>query len=245
MKKLTTLMMSMVVILMLGCSALGLYGAQSSRLHKIDIEVSTCNSTSLLTDTLTNYAKSSTINEISQAYSRLFATTLDYVSRNSKASCTDKKIIATEICKIALENDIDICFILAQGTIETQIGSLGIGRTRHSIFGVYKTYKDYRDCIQSYAKILKKSYLTRGRTEKDLMRKYTTTGGSRYAADGNYEKKLTKAYYDILKSHNELKATQETLKSYNYAGENQKLDYQDPSLANLHRSVRSNSQDLQ
>lgn len=224
---------------------MGLYGAQSSRLHKIDIQYSTCNSTSSLTDSLTQYADS-TSNEITQVYSQLFATTLDYVSRISKVSCTDKEIIAKEICKVALENDIDICFILAQGTIETQLGSVGIGRakSRHSIFGVYTTYKDYKDCIQSYAKLLKKSYLTHGRTEKDLMHRYVTTKGARYAADRNYERKLTKAYYDIIKSNVALRINQEILKSNNYARKDKKFDHQNSSLANLRSTFNSTCSDM-
>ena len=144
-------------------------------------------------------------------YSQFFATTLDYVSQTSKVSCTDKENIAKAICDIALENDIDICFILAQGTIETHLGTTGIGKSRKSIFGVYKTYKNYGDCIRSYASILKKSYLTRGRTEKDLMKRYVTINGARYAGNPEYEKELSKKYREISSEYELLHTLQKKL----------------------------------
>lgn len=209
MNKLTTFMMSMVIVLMLGCSARGLVKAQSSHLTSIDT-VSKIDSTTNLTDTLTDTAIVDTL--YSQAYSQLFATTLDYVSRISKVSCTDKDMIANTICNVALENDIDICFILAQGTIETHLGTTGIGKSRHSIFGVYRTYKDYETCIIAYAALLKKSYLTKGRTEKDLMRRYVTTCGGRYAEDRQYEQRLRTRYQEILRSHGSLLNIQKKIK---------------------------------
>jgi flagellum-specific peptidoglycan hydrolase FlgJ len=148
----------------------------------------------------------------SQDYSRFLALSLDYVSRTSKVSCTSKELIAKTICDIALENDIDICFILAQGTIETHLGTTGIGKSRHSIFGVYRTFKDYDECINAYAKLLKKSYLTRGRTERDLMKRYVTTGGARYAGDTQYEQRLSKTYRDICKTHGALLELQRKLR---------------------------------
>ena len=47
-------------------------------------------------------------------------------------NCPD--IISTYIVKKGLENDIDICFMLAQTQLETSFGKAGIGRTssRHS-----------------------------------------------------------------------------------------------------------------
>ena len=210
-------MMSIVVVLMLGCSAFVFPRTLSSHLKDIDTTYF-MTSTRLLTDSLTLNMTDTAIvdttksqDTYSQDYSQFLALTLDYVSQTSKASCTSKELIAKTICDIALENDIDICFILAQGTIETHLGTTGIGKSRHSIFGVYRTYKDYDECINAYAKLLKKSYLTKGHTEKDLMQRYVTTGGARYAGDTLYEQRLTNTYKGICKSHGALLTLQRKL----------------------------------
>lgn len=167
--------------------ALMLYGSlcnyATARVINIDKNDSTIFSTRNLTINDNTIHDTNDIDTVSQ----VFAKTLEYVSQVSKRSCTEKEEIAKAIYEAALENNIDICFILAQGTIETQLGSTGIGKSRKSIFGVYKTYPSYTVCIKDYARILKKFYLTRGRTEKDLLRNYVTVGGTRYAGNRNYE----------------------------------------------------------
>lgn len=108
--------------------------------------------------------------------------------------------LARMITTICLEHDIDICFAVAQTQLETCFGTAGIGRnnSRKSIFGVYKTYKTYEECIYSYCRLLRKSYLVKGRTEQDLMNNYVTYGNYRYAENPDYEKSL-KALYNKVK----------------------------------------------
>lgn len=199
MNKLTKFMMSMLFILMLGCSTHCGFATKSSHLTRIDTT-----STSITTNQLTvSLTENDSIGQVlSQNDSLLFANVFDYISQVSKINSTERNEIAKTIINIALENDIDICFILAQGTIETHLGTTGIGRTRKSIFGVYKTYPSYEACINDYARILKKWYLTRGRNEHDLMKHYVTTGGARYAGNPNYETKLKKKYLEIKKNTN-------------------------------------------
>lgn len=199
MNKLTKFMMSMLFILMLGCSTHCGFATKSSHLTRIDTT-----STSITTNQLTvSLTENDSIGQVlSQNDSLLFANVFDYISQVSKINSTERNEIAKTIINIALENDIDICFILAQGTIETHLGTTGIGRTRKSIFGVYKTYPSYEACINDYAKILKKWYITRGRNEHDLMKHYVTTGGARYAGNPNYETKLKKKYLEIKKNTN-------------------------------------------
>ena len=199
MNKLTKFMMSMLFILMLGCSIHCGCVTKSSHLTRIDTT-----STSITTNQLTlSLTENDSIGQVlSQNDSLLFANVFDYISQVSKRNSTERNEIAKTIINIALENDIDICFILAQGTIETHIGTTGIGRTRKSIFGVYKTYPSYEACINDYARILKKCYLTRGRNEHDLMKHYVTTGGARYAGNPNYETELKKKYLEIKKNTN-------------------------------------------
>ena len=107
------------------------------------------------------------------------------------------------IVENALIHNIDIMFMLAQTQIETTFGTAGAGResSRRSLFGVaIKRYSNYEHAVNDYCDILKKYYLTKGRTEQNLMRKYTTTSGSRYAGNPNYENELRNTYNIINKN---------------------------------------------
>jgi flagellum-specific peptidoglycan hydrolase FlgJ len=110
------------------------------------------------------------------------------------------KTIPTSIVEIGLEKNVDILFMMAQTQIETSFGTAGAGResSRRSLFGVAKRrYGTYDEAINDYVALLKKSYLTRGRTEQDLMRRYTTISGYKYAGNPNYEAELRNAYSNI------------------------------------------------
>lgn len=124
----------------------------------------------------------------------------NYISNNSKHSDESLIIeISEQIVNKALDNHIDICFILAQGHIETAFGSYGIGKSKKSIFGVYKNYSSYTDCIDFYVNLLCKHYLV-NKSEYDLMNNYTSKQGYRYAEDLNYEFKLKRCYNKIKTS---------------------------------------------
>ena len=127
-------------------------------------------------------------------------------------NCPD--IISTYIVKKGLENDIDICFMLAQTQLETSFGKAGIGRTssRHSLFGVEKRhYSNYVDAINDYVKLLKTSYLVKGRTEQNLLKNYVNKGGYRYAGNPNYEVSLRK-YYNTICNVTKIKSLQNQYK---------------------------------
>lgn len=114
--------------------------------------------------------------------------------------CPD--IIPESIVKYGLEYNIDICFMMAQTEIETCFGKAGIGRSnsRKSIFGVERRkYSNYQECVLAYVQLLKKTYLVKGRTEQDLMRRYVTGSGHRYAQNPRYERELKAAYNNICK----------------------------------------------
>lgn len=103
----------------------------------------------------------------------------------------------------ALNNDIDLCFMMAQTQIETCYGTTGAGResARKSLFGVaIRRYANYELAINDYCRILKKSYLGKGKTEQHLMTKYVTHRGGRYAENPRYEKELKLAYRNIRNS---------------------------------------------
>ena len=114
-----------------------------------------------------------------------------------------------------LINDIDIVFMIAQTQLETFFGTLGAGResSRHSLFGVsVKRYPNYDIAIKDYCDMLNEKYLVNGRTEKHLMRRYTTSKGARYAENPNYEAELTSTYKSIAK-YTKIKTLQEKYKS--------------------------------
>lgn len=121
----------------------------------------------------------------------------NYIENYSQKS---RKDIAHHLVEKALDNDIDICFILAQAQCETAFGAVGIGKSRNSLFGVYRTYDSYNHCIDDYISILKSSYLVNGKTEQDLLKNYTNYRGARYAQSTTYECHLSKTYAAIRNS---------------------------------------------
>ena len=123
-----------------------------------------------------------------------------YILDNSKhTDLSFVRIISKHIVNRALDNHIDICFILAQGHLETGFGSYGIGKSKKSIFGVYKHYNSYIECIDYYIYLLRSSYLV-NKTEKQLMNNYVNKNGYRYAGDKKYELKLKNFYSKVNKS---------------------------------------------
>ena len=123
-----------------------------------------------------------------------------YILNNSRHTDT---LFVTEISEHivnrALDNRIDICFILAQGHLETSFGSLGIGKSKKSIFGVYKNHRTYIECIDYYIYLLRSNYLV-NKTEKQLMNNFVSKNGYRYAEDKKYEYKLKNYYFKVDKS---------------------------------------------
>ena len=123
-----------------------------------------------------------------------------YILDNSRHTDTSFVTeISEHIVNRALDNHIDICFILAQGHLETGFGSYGIGKSKKSIFGVYKHYNSYIECIDYYIYLLRSSYLV-NKTEKQLMNNYVNKNGYRYAGDKKYELKLKNFYSKVNKS---------------------------------------------
>ena len=123
-----------------------------------------------------------------------------YILNNSRHTDT---LFVTEISEHivnrALDNHIDICFILAQGHLETCFGSYGIGKSKKSIFGVYKHYNSYIECIDYYVYLLRNNYLV-NKTEMQLMNNYVNKHGYRYAEDKKYEHRLKNCYSKVNKS---------------------------------------------
>lgn len=107
--------------------------------------------------------------------------------------------LAMLLVEAGLESNINIAFMMAQTQFETNFGTAGAGRptSRHSLFGVLGKYANYDAAINGYTSLLKRSYLTKGRTEMDLMKKFTTTRGGRYCPSSDYESRLRKHYSQV------------------------------------------------
>ena len=121
----------------------------------------------------------------------------------SKKSPKANNSISASIVEHGLKNNIDICFIMSQTQLETNFGAVGVGKESscRSLFGVIKKkYPSYDAAIEDYTRLLKKSYLVKGRDEHFLMKNYITGSGYRYAAAMDYEQKLSKIYKSITKS---------------------------------------------
>lgn len=100
-------------------------------------------------------------------------------------------------------NGIDICFCLSQAQIETNFGTAGIGNSRKSMYGVYKTYKNRNASTTDWIRIIKKNYLGNKKSIHHLMKNYVTLVGSyRYSSNKNYEHDLKKCYTSIKNSTN-------------------------------------------
>lgn len=107
--------------------------------------------------------------------------------------------ISKHIVNECLDNDIDICFVLAQAKIETAFGTTGIGRTRRSMYGVYITFKTHNSSTSHYISMLKDNYLGSKKTIHDLMRNFVNLNGHRYSSSKTYERKLRITYNEIKK----------------------------------------------
>ena len=108
--------------------------------------------------------------------------------------------------------DVDICFVLAQGEVESQFGTKGIASKLNCVFnvGIYdnKTVdqieKQYRfecpnESIEPYLKLLTNKYLV-NKLEQDLMRKFVDINNKRYASDTEYEVKISSKYKSICEN---------------------------------------------
>ena len=120
--------------------------------------------------------------------------------------------------------NIDICFVLAQGEIESHFGTKGVAAKTNMVWNV-KAFDDKsaediikdgdgctypNESIELYLKTLLKTYLV-NKTEQDLMKKFVDINGSRYASNPNYENMISDKYKyitentKIIELHNQVR----------------------------------------
>ena len=121
---------------------------------------------------------------------------------------------------------IDICFVLAQGEIESHFGTKGLGGKFNNVFNINVhdkvkgesdmnkkyIYKYPNESIEPYLKLLVDNYLV-GKLETDLLNKYVNKNGLRYATDPDYEAKLRGKYNSIVENTN-ISQLQSQLRNY-------------------------------
>lgn len=108
--------------------------------------------------------------------------------------------------------NIDVCFVLAQGEIESHFGTKGIASKLNSVFnvGIYdgKTSEEIdnkykfeypNESIEPYLKLLTTRYLI-NKTEEDLLKKFVDIDNKRYASNPNYEIMVSEKYKFITEN---------------------------------------------
>lgn len=116
-----------------------------------------------------------------------------------------------EILRMSEKYGVDLFFILTQGQIESHFGTKGMALRTNSVFNVFAydgvgydninpdgkyTHPDLS--IEPYLKLIKKRYLTGGKTEMDLLHNYVDADGNRYASSKDYENMLTDTYKSYI-----------------------------------------------
>lgn len=165
-----------------------------------------------ITDTINNDNINTPVDSVQIITDSLISEVSSYISVYNKKYHAD---IPKSFVKYGIDENIDICLMMAQAQIETCYGKVGIGKasSKKSLFGVYhKKYITYADAVSDYCKLLNKHYLTNTRRETDLLKRFTTTSGKRYAQNPNYEKEVGKVYRNISSKTN-IKSLQKYLKS--------------------------------
>lgn len=121
---------------------------------------------------------------------------------------------------------INICFVLAQGEIESHFGTKGLGGKFNNVFNINVhdkvkgesdmnkkyIYKYPNESIKPYLKLLVDNYLV-DKLETDLLNKYVNKNGLRYATDPDYEAKLRGKYNFIVENTN-ISQLQAQLRNY-------------------------------
>ena len=147
-----------------------------------------------------------------------------YIQQSAPTSALDGLVVVNN----CIDYDIDICFVLAQGEIESHFGTKGLARKTNSVFNLYAyenkklheinkngKYKHPDDSVEPYIKLLKREYLVENKTEYDMLKKYVNYRGNRYASAPDYEQKLSSKIEKIQQT-TDIENTYQMLKKQAY-----------------------------
>jgi len=117
----------------------------------------------------------------------------------------NSKVSADTIITACLKYKMDICFVLAQGHLESHFGTRGIATLTNSVFNVgamgdgiiIRTYKTPNSSVEPYIILLIEKYLNNGKSVDILINNYKNKNGYRYAIAQNYEEQLKIIYYRL------------------------------------------------
>jgi len=118
-----------------------------------------------------------------------------------KSELNGKTLVET-----CIRHNFNLMFAIAQGTIESGLGSHGSARRTNSVWNVgsfdgqrpRNKYGHPDHSCEPYILLVKRKYMGGKKNEHDLMRNYTSLRGHRYASSKQYEARL-KAEYKRLK----------------------------------------------
>ena len=213
MKKISYWIFGILTVILLGLTAYHEIQIQNlKRIHKIEYEKYSYPYDCMIEAEL-NYLESKT---------SLVREVQNYIDKVAPSSNLRGYAIVDECEKY----NIDICFVLAQGEIESHFGTKGLGGKFNNVFNVNvhdkvrnaKTMnKNYiytypNESIEPYLKLLISKYLV-DKTELDLLNNYVDVNGLRYASSETYEEVLTSKYKTIIASTN-IKCLEEQMRNH-------------------------------
>lgn len=141
----------------------------------------------------------------------------DYLSRFGSP------VPADTLTMICLRDGLDITLTLAQGELESALGTRGRARKTGSIWGVGAwdgndargsiRYVSPGHAMEHYSSLIRTRYIGPGMSHTDLLRRFTDTSGRRYASDPDYEWKLRNRYNYIL-THTKIDSLQKDYRKF-------------------------------
>lgn len=151
----------------------------------VDAAQTSSNNTSSYVYSVKNRAKSNLIREVK-----------DFMFEIAPETTLDPEYLIDK----CLEYEMDIVFVLAQGILESHLGTKGKASQTNSVWNV-GTYDDGRilykydtanESIEPYLKLLKNRYLVDKDIHQLVTEKYTNDKGKRFASARNYENGMRK-----------------------------------------------------
>lgn len=126
------------------------------------------------------------------------------VNRYIADKCPKSPMTAETIVELCLTHEFDIPLLLAQGTLETHMGTPG-KNSRNSAFGLMnkKRYKHPDHAIEDYILLMKRRYISKRSVEEALRRGLNVEGSrkARYSTGHGYSRKITRMRNDIMRKY--------------------------------------------
>lgn len=153
---------------------------------------------------------STTLSENDSIRTELINEVSNYITKHFPASRLNAHALVTT-CE---RHNFDLIFAMAQGQIESGFGTAGKARITNSVWNVGQydgrsvatmnklglNFAHPDNSIEPYIMLVKTDYLGDKRTYNDLMKRYVSLTGHRYASNPNYEFSLRTTYNRIVRT---------------------------------------------